>query len=1568
MNKSYLLLIGMIILSFQFTLAQSPQKMSYQMVARDAGNQLIINSSVGIKITILKNSPAGISVYEETHSTTTNVNGLATISIGTGTPILNTFSSIDWASAEHYIKTEVDPLGGTNYSITATNQLLSVPYALHANSANANKVQDSDANTKVETEKNLNENKIRFTLNGTEHFVMNRGTLEVLNAGNSVMIGKDAGLNENYESGNHNVGIGNQALKASFNSFNNVAVGDRALWSQVDGNDNVAVGTDALRSNNSVSNVAVGSLAGAENNGVGNVFLGNGAGQNELGNNKLYIANSNTTTPLIKGDFETKKVTINDALEAKSIQLTNGAVNGYVLQSDANGNAVWVNPNTLTISPNSRLQDADANTKIEVEQSPNNDKIIFTQNGTEYHKMNKATLEFNNSRDNLYIGNASGQSDPLTISTNNIGIGSNSLQNNSNGNSQIAIGKNTLKIIASGENNIAIGSDVLSNKTAGNYNTAIGTSAGLNNSIGHTNTLIGAFSGQNNNGSGNVFIGFGSGWDVLGDNKLIIQNSTTSIPLISGNFATKIVQINDKLSTKSFAMQNGANNGYILQSDASGNATWVNPSTLPESDPKVATTITNSLSKWNGSSLVNSQITDNGTGVGIGTTNPTAKLDVNGSIKGTLISANALQLIDGATTGYILQSGTIGDAHWVDPLTLNTATKPLIADTDANTKVEVEKTPNEDKIVFTQNGTEYHRMNKATLEFNNSRSNIYLGNASGLNDPLTSSTNNIGIGLNSLQNNTAGSAQIAIGRNTLKTFANGQNNIALGTDALMNKSNGHFNIAIGTSAGLNNINGNSNILIGSSSGQNNNGSRNIFIGNGSGWDATGDDKLIIQNTSSSDPLITGNFVAKSVQINDNLSVKNLAITNGAASGYILQSDATGNSVWTNPQSLNTATKTLIADTDANTKVEVEKTPNEDKIVFTQNGTEYHRLNKATLEFNNSRSNIFIGNASGLSEPLTTSSDNIGLGANTLQNITASIGNVAIGKRALQTTTDGGYNVAIGHETMKNKQNGGENVAIGLQTGLNNLTGTRNTFLGAYAGANNNGSNNVFIGYGAGYDETGNNKLIVKNSALATETPLIEGDFSTKNVKINDNLTVKNLAISNGAVNGYVLQSDATGNTTWTNPTSLSVTEIDPQVAATTTNIIPKWNGTSLVDGQIYDNGTNIGIGTNSPIGRLHVVGKTVVDNGSIAFTNTGRSIFIGDNAGINDDKTLNKNTFVGHSAGEQNITGSTNVYIGNQAGQLNNGFGNVFIGNQAGALDTNTDNKFYLSNEFGNDLMSGDFISKMVTMNGSLGIGTNSTANAKLVVNGNTTNSLGSFGYLKNNGTTGTNTTGDPYAYSIYASHRIAASEFNAFSDARIKNIKGISDKKQDLETLSKIEITNYSLKDSIGKGSNNYKKVIAQQVEKVYPQAVSKLTDVIPDIYKQAEIKNGFIALENDLKVGEKVKIITQKGEEIVEIKEANSKAIKIENLQNGFVFVYGRQVSDFRSVDYEALSTLNISATQELLKRIEVLEGENAQLKVEVTKNDEINKSQSESIQLLMNELNKLKNKLEPIQLTKN
>ena len=115
--------------------AQAPQQFSYQAVVRNSSNALVTSTTIGMKISLLQGSATGNAVYEETHTPTTNSNGLVSISIGGGTVVSGTFAAINWANGPYFVKTETDPTGSINYSLTTTSQLLSVPYALHAKTA-----------------------------------------------------------------------------------------------------------------------------------------------------------------------------------------------------------------------------------------------------------------------------------------------------------------------------------------------------------------------------------------------------------------------------------------------------------------------------------------------------------------------------------------------------------------------------------------------------------------------------------------------------------------------------------------------------------------------------------------------------------------------------------------------------------------------------------------------------------------------------------------------------------------------------------------------------------------------------------------------------------------------------------------------------------------------------------------------------------------------------------------------------------------------------------------------------------------------------------------------------------------------------------------------------------------------------------------------------------------------------------------------------------------------------------------------------------------------------------------
>ena len=129
------------------------------------------------------------------------------------------------------------------------------------------------------------------------------------------------------------------------------------------------------------------------------------------------------------------------------------------------------------------------------------------------------------------------------------------------------------------------------------------------------------------------------------------------------------------------------------------------------------------------------------------------------------------------------------------------------------------------------------------------------------------------------------------------------------------------------------------------------------------------------------------------------------------------------------------------------------------------------------------------------------------------------------------------------------------------------------------------------------------------------------------------------------------------------------------------------------------------------------------------------------------------------------------------------------------------------------------------------------------------------------------------------------------------------------------------------------YKKVIGQQLVQVFPQAVSnQLTEVIPDIYQQAKVQQGWVMLHTDLRANDRVKIITEKEQHICKVLEVKASAFRLDfSPEVEEVFVYGREVDDFHIVDYDAVSMLNVSATQEIYRKVQAQQEEIRTLKAQ-------------------------------------
>jgi len=579
--------------------SQAPQGFNYQAVVRDDAGTVVSDQVVGMKISILKGSVSGTVVYSETHAPTTNSFGLVTLSIGSGTTS-DDFSAIDWGGDLYFLKVEMDASGGTSYSEMGTTQLLSVPYALFA--AETANTDDADANPENELQDlSLSGNTLSLTgdatsvnlasyLDDTNHW-SKMGDVIYYNTGN-VGIGTDAPIGRLEVKGNLS-GEGSDPL---FEVKRNDGQTVFAVYP-----DSVRIYVNEEETKGTKGGFAVGGFTPATK-GLTNEFL-----RVTPDSVRMYINDETTKGTkggFAVGGFTPGKGITNDFLSItpdSTRVFTKDTISGFAIGNIETGNVtnyLHLTPKNYFIGHESGKSMVDGlynifigyqsgystlgtdlfdwhgsnNSFIGYKSGFSNTyghKNIFIGNESGYSNTTGYDNVFIGARsgytnttgaDNIFIGKGSGESNTSgahnffagsqcgtknTEGDNNAFIGHYAGYLNTTGSNNINMGYGTAFYNTTGSDNIYIGHQVAWNATTGSGNTFLGSGTGYSNTSGYSNTYIGYRTGYVNSvGHHNVFIGNQAGSAETGSNKLYIDNTSTSAPLIYGDFSSNYLRFN----------------------------------------------------------------------------------------------------------------------------------------------------------------------------------------------------------------------------------------------------------------------------------------------------------------------------------------------------------------------------------------------------------------------------------------------------------------------------------------------------------------------------------------------------------------------------------------------------------------------------------------------------------------------------------------------------------------------------------------------------------------------------------------------------------------------------------------------------------------------------------------------------------------------------------------------------------------------------------------------------------------------------------------------------------------
>ena len=319
MKKLYTLLA---IIATIATFAQAPQGFNYQATVRNSTGALIVNQIVLVKFNVYQNTATGTLVYSENQTVTTDDLGHINIVVGQGTATTGTFSTINWGTANYYLAIELNT--GSGYVAMGTTQLLSVPYALYANSSGNGTSMGAISNTSNPKGATIASGVLSLTpADATNGGILTTGNQTIsgektFNSDmkiNGITLGKGAGQLSS------NTVVGSSSLTANTTGSGNIAIGNTALGNNITGNNNIAIGNASSRSNyNGNNNTIVGHSADVLTNNLTNATA-IGFNAKVTTSNTIQLGDTNVTDVRTAG-----KVTAR-AFEGDGSQLTNIAFN-----------------------------------------------------------------------------------------------------------------------------------------------------------------------------------------------------------------------------------------------------------------------------------------------------------------------------------------------------------------------------------------------------------------------------------------------------------------------------------------------------------------------------------------------------------------------------------------------------------------------------------------------------------------------------------------------------------------------------------------------------------------------------------------------------------------------------------------------------------------------------------------------------------------------------------------------------------------------------------------------------------------------------------------------------------------------------------------------------------------------------------------------------------------------------------------------------------------------------------------------------------------------------------------